>query len=408
MIEQGTETPGTAQNEPALEGAAEGNRLESPARRRMDAQDNKISVWVCQEEKLISGLSRRTTCADVISALLEEAALSALLSGAPDTYCLVEKWRGFERTLPNKTKILRLWQAWGEERDKVTFVLEKTRAALGRAGVRSAQARVVASRDNPCKVRGAGGAGLAMSRDKQRRVVRKAFRKLAKMNRSKRREGGPKEERCGERMETLVHRVLSQDHTIRQQLERLRELDRDIDLCEARIHLDRMRKHGANYVQDTYLEGGPAPCRDAAEGQAEEGAAAEGPERREEGAEAAAEEEENPEVEVEMGSTGLDPDQLREQLQASLRLGLRLSSDLEECRRALERSRSMRRLKREELERLLRELRELSSSPEPPARDTTTTDRAGEEGDSADDSDTGLSSMNSLDSDPAPVAESLV
>ncbi|XP_072906014.1 ras association domain-containing protein 10 [Hemitrygon akajei] len=404
MIEQGTETPGTAQNEPALEGKGP----ESPAGRRMAAQDNKISVWVCQEEKLISGLSRRTTCADVIAALLEEAALSELLSGAPDTYCLVEKWRGFERTLPNQTKILRLWRAWGEERDRVTFVLEKTRAALGRAGFRSAQARVVTSRDSPCKVRGAAGAGLAMSRDKQRRVVRKAFRKLAKMNRSKRREGGPKEERCGERMETMVHRVLSQDHTIRQQLERLRELDRDIDLCEARIHLDRMRKHGANYVQDTYLEGGPAPCQDAAEGQTEEGAAeAEGPERREEGAEAAAEEEEGPEVEV--GSTGLDPDQLREQLQASLCLSLRLTSDLEECRRELERSRSMRRLKREELERLLRELRELSSSPEPPARDTTTTaDRAGDEGDSADDSDTGLSSMNSLDSDPAPVAESLV
>lgn len=56
-------------------------------------------------------------------------------------------------------------------------------------------------------------------------------------------------------METLVHLVLSQDHTIRQQVQRLRELDREIDRYEAKVHLDRMRRHGVNYVQDTYLVG---------------------------------------------------------------------------------------------------------------------------------------------------------
>lgn len=58
-----------------------------------------------------------------------------------------------------------------------------------------------------------------------------------------------------ERMETLVHLVLSQDHTIRQQVQRLRELDREIDRYEAKVHLDRVRRHGVNYVQDTYLVG---------------------------------------------------------------------------------------------------------------------------------------------------------
>ncbi|XP_051884975.1 ras association domain-containing protein 10 [Pristis pectinata] len=355
----------------------------------METQDNRISVWVCQEEKLISGLSRRTTCADVIAALLEEAGLSQLLSGAPDTYCLVEKWRGFERTLPNKTKILRLWTAWGEEQDKVTFVLEKTRAALGRPGARSAQAKVVPSKDNPCQLRGAAGAALTMSRDKQRRVVRKAFRKLAKMNRSKRRESGAKEKRCRERMETLVHLVLSQDHTIRQQLERIRELDRDIDLCEARIHLDRMRKHGANYVQDTYLDGGSAPSRDGgeAEGEADEAAAEEGEPGQGDGAE-------------------LEPDTLRDQLRTSLRIGLRLSSELEACGRELERCRSLKQGKRDELQRLLGELRESprAVSPQTPAQTPAGCLAADE------DSDTGLSSMNSQDSDVAPVSvsESLV
>ncbi|XP_069770534.1 LOW QUALITY PROTEIN: ras association domain-containing protein 10 [Narcine bancroftii] len=291
----------------------------------MEGQESSLSVWVLREEKLVSGLSRRTTCADVIAALLREAATSNLLSGAPDTYCLVEKRRGFERTLPNRTKMLRLWAAWGEERGRVTLVLEKRRAALDRAGARSAQARVVASKESPGRLRGAAGATLAMPRDKQRRVVRKAFRKLARMKRAQRRESGAKE-----RMETLVHVVLSQDHTIRQQLERLRELDGDIESCEARVHLARMREHGANYLQDTYLEEGEAS------GQAPEA------------------------------------QRLREQLDASVGTGLRLSSELRACGQELERCRGVRERQRGEVQRLLRELR-----------------------DPGQDSDTGLSSMNS-------------
>ena len=38
-------------------------------------------------------------------------------------------------------------------------------------------------------------------------------------------------------------------------MQRLRELDREIDRYEAKVHLDRMRRHGVNYVQDTYLVG---------------------------------------------------------------------------------------------------------------------------------------------------------
>lgn len=278
----------------------------------MDPSEKKISVWICQEEKLVSGLSRRTTCSDVVRVLLEdgrrrrrkqrrgrrrgaagdppgpgappepldgddgddEETLSpGLLCGPPQCYCIVEKWRGFERILPNKTRILRLWAAWGDEQENVRFVLVRSEASLPNAGPRSAEARVVLSRERPCSARGAPARpGLAMTQEKQRRVVRKAFRKLAKLNRRRQQ---PPPSPCSstssstasscsssprgsdgasvERMETLVHLVLSQDHTIRQQVQRLRELDREIDRYEAKVHLDRVRRHGANYVQDTYL-----------------------------------------------------------------------------------------------------------------------------------------------------------
>lgn len=228
----------------------------------MELEECNISVWVCREEKLVSGLSRRTTCADVVKVLLEDqnlqqGASAGMLSGSPQSYCIVEKWRGFERILPNKTKILRLWTAWGDEQENVRFVLVKNAASLPNNGPRSAEARVVLSKESPCVYKGTARATMAFSQEKQRRIVRKAFRKLDKINK-KREEALSKDGTSVEKMETLVHLVISQDHTIRQQIQRIKELDRDIDRYEAKVHFDRMKRHGINYVQDTYLvEGKP-------------------------------------------------------------------------------------------------------------------------------------------------------
>ncbi|XP_077143346.1 ras association domain-containing protein 10 [Ranitomeya variabilis] len=219
----------------------------------------KISVWLCEEEKLVSGLTRRTTCSDVVKVLLDDhnqkqSVEGSMMLAPAHSYCIVEKWRGFERILPNKTKILRLWTAWGEEQENVRFVLVKNEAFLPNIGPRSAEAKVVLSRESPCPFKGATKATMDLNQERQRRVVRKAFRKLAKMNK-RRQETLSKESTAVEKMETLVHLVLSQDHTIRQQVQRVKDLDRDIERYEAKIHFDRMKRHGVNYVQDTYLVG---------------------------------------------------------------------------------------------------------------------------------------------------------
>ncbi|XP_049340223.1 ras association domain-containing protein 10 [Astyanax mexicanus] len=263
------------------------------------AEDCKVSVWVCREEKLVSGLSRRTTCADVVRALLEEQRSAA----PPRSYCIVEKWRGYERALPARTRLLRLWTAWGREREHVRFVLVRSDASVPSGGARSAEARVVSSAESRERALEmlSTPAPPTCSRERQRRVVRKAFRKLERMkqNRGGGDEGGEEEDEEGDedgdiegrkkgnrhasrvgavlsssadKMETLVHLVVSQDHTIRQQLERIRELDGEIDRFEAKVHLDRVQRHGVNYVQDTYLAE-CSPERDeesAAEAQEEE------------------------------------------------------------------------------------------------------------------------------------------
>ncbi|XP_078539872.1 ras association domain-containing protein 10 [Lissotriton helveticus] len=441
----------------------------------MEAEECKISVWVCQEEKLISGLSRRTTCADVVRVLLEDQGQEpeggpggGMLAGPPQAYCIVEKWRGFERTLPNKTRILRLWAAWGEEQNNVRFVLVKSEASLPNSGPRSAEARVVLSKESPCILRGSSKAPMALTQDKQRRVVRKAFRKLAKINK-KRKETFPIDGPSVEKMETLVHLVLSQDHTIRQQIQRIRELDREIDRYEASVHFDRIKRHGVNYVQDTYLVGGgegggePEPgCTAemlaeyeeyarqydevlglqeelARQEQLAEQISAEIQEElnhrwmeRRKGELRAREAEGSEGRPLEPGGGGgellLERERVTTELSTSLYIGLRLNTDLEALGGALGRSQQLWEDKEQELRGLLAGVAALEEggSEECPRtevpEDTRTPEDSpevwAEEGQGLckgspeghdEDSDTGLSSMHSQDSDSLPaVCESLV
>uniref|UniRef100_A0A8C4VDK3 Ras association domain family member 10 n=1 Tax=Falco tinnunculus TaxID=100819 RepID=A0A8C4VDK3_FALTI len=446
----------------------------APSRRRQGGEkdtapeERKISVWICQEEKLISGLSRRTTCSDVVRVLLEDShhrrqrpALpepgGGMLSGPPHSYCIVEKWRGFERILPNKTKILRLWVAWGDEQDNVRFVLVRSEASLPNAGPRSAEARVVLSKERPGHGLGAARASLALTQERQRRVVRKAFRKLAKINK-KRQQPLAREASSAERMETLVHLVLSQDHTIRQQIQRLRELDREIDRYEAKIHLDRMKRHGVNYVQDTYLVGAagggePEPVREAqpAAGRPEEDYARKCEEVLQLQEQRAQQEEllEHLAAEIQeelnerwmkrrreelelaagpgLGELHLEHERVKTQLSTSLYIGLKLSTDLEAVKTDLDYTQRAWEDKERELQRLLETLGTLDVAAEAPAeprgaagggRPAAGGSAAGwveqaralrkDRADNDEDSDTGLSSMHSQDSDSLPVCESLV
>lgn len=430
-------------------------------------EESKISVWVCREEKLVSGLTRRTSCADVVRVLLEEQ--SARLSGAPQSYCIVEKWRGFERILPNKTRLMRLWAAWGDEQENVRFVLVRNDASLP-SGPRSAEAKVVPSRDSPAGPRGNGW--TTVSQEKQRRVVRKAFRKLDKLNRKKE-VATSRDQGSVERMETLVHLVVSQDHTIRQQLQRMRELDRDIERYEAKVHLERVQRHGLNYVQDTYLQDA-ADSGSAEERRSVQDALAQFEQyamcceelvrvqdeltereelvdritaeiqeelnhrwmerRREEGPgdtpgeqnteEVGGCDTEEPEV-LSVDELALEEERIRTQLDTSLYIGLRLKTDLDSTRDQLDSSLVQWQRREQDLLELLDLLAREDSVEEPQDSGEGAEGTEGTVGPGAEpwveqarglskscnndeDSDTGLSSMHSQDSDHTPVCESLV
>ena len=108
-----------------------------------------ITVHVGKEEKEISGLTRKTTCKDVILALLtdKKADLQLLIEQGEEIssddqdilnvlrlrevakdYVIVENWRGCEKPLPRRTRILVVWQAWKDEQCHVKFSLKKDKS----------------------------------------------------------------------------------------------------------------------------------------------------------------------------------------------------------------------------------------------------------------------------------------
>ena len=191
----------------------------------------EIQVWVCQEEKVVCGVSKHTTSADVVQALLEDHKIAAedrrSLQGEPKDYCLLEKWKGFERALPPLTRILRLWNAWGDEKSFVQFVLVKASESVTQSSRRSSKSKGPLSKSKRTE-QGPAHYVKLLPVDKQKRMVRKAFRKLEKIHKEK----TPTRDRDEGGIGGLVQLIIVQDQAIQQQIHRMRELDLEIEQIE--------------------------------------------------------------------------------------------------------------------------------------------------------------------------------
>lgn len=191
----------------------------------------EIQVSVCNEEKVVCGVTKHTTCTDMIQALLEDhkslPESKRLLQGDPKDFCLVERWKGFERVLPPLTRILRLWYAWGDQRPFIQFFLVKTSDFVPQTIKR-------AGKSKGAKLKrweqGRNQYAQHLPPEKQKRMVKKAFRKLEKLHKENRSSPGAEE------IDRMVQLILNQDHTIREQIHRMRELDLEIEQFELQIH----------------------------------------------------------------------------------------------------------------------------------------------------------------------------
>jgi len=121
----------------------------------------ELPFFIGKKTKWISGINEFTTCKDIVVSILHTEGIlqpqtdrktgpSDRNAGPADrkesdpsdtkakddicteenahrNYALVEKWREVEKVLKPSTLVLKIWSAWGEERDNVTFSVKRIR-----------------------------------------------------------------------------------------------------------------------------------------------------------------------------------------------------------------------------------------------------------------------------------------
>jgi len=86
---------------------------------------SEIPVKIGPSLKWISGISNNTTCKDILISLLKtETLLQCPEDYVHHHYALVESWREVSKVLPANSLILKIWSAWGEEQQNVSFTVK--------------------------------------------------------------------------------------------------------------------------------------------------------------------------------------------------------------------------------------------------------------------------------------------
>ncbi|XP_069618113.1 ras association domain-containing protein 9 [Ranitomeya imitator] len=198
----------------------------SVPREEIDNEDKLVVVWVGQEDKIVFGLTKHTTCEEVVEALLEHqiSTINNIVFGSYKEYCIMETWKNFKCILPPSLKMLKLLKSWGEEKINVSFFLLKTctlypcsmwwtsQKTLTLNNCRNHHNSTFHVKDFPLSTR--------------RRIVRKAFRKLEKMKKDV---DCPKENNT----QQLIDIIMSQDTIIKQQMDRMKQLDNHLDAYDS-------------------------------------------------------------------------------------------------------------------------------------------------------------------------------
>lgn len=199
--------------------------------------DAEIGVWVDGVQKWVTGVTRRTTCHDVIKALLRAQSVRAEDSDVMQ-YVIVERWRKVERPLDHEQRILKVWRTWGEAVGEVRFSLRKMRDGEAAGG--------------------AGSNGRA-ERSRRRHRMRNVHGSKEALNSKKLAKDDPK---FSETMERLMRLVVAQGETIQTQLRRLQERECQIEQYEQQMHLLRVQNLGRDYLLHSYLKDDSCETKD--------------------------------------------------------------------------------------------------------------------------------------------------
>lgn len=195
----------------------------------------EIPIWVKGTQKWVTGLTKRTTCDDVIYALLYQEGLHETANTS--AYAIFEKWKEVERPLQGRTKIIKVWRTWGAEQANVHLSMKRI-DELEYSGEFSLTRRKKRSRH---KTR-----DRERDRDRERERGRHAHH------------GGHHTcQNASDRlrsMEALVKLVISQERKLKDIFEQADDTDKLIERYESKQHTRRLQQNGEDYVQDSYLD----------------------------------------------------------------------------------------------------------------------------------------------------------
>ncbi len=226
---------------------------------------SEIPFWVHDRPKWVSGITKSTTCQDVLHALVlaeRKASTTATNKTSSTTskkeakeeelnakevskgLALVEQWRGVERPLSNSSRILKLWLAWGEERSQVRFVVKRISQQP-----QQPQASSVSS---------------ATLRPQRSRPRRRNSRASATSDRPDKKAGdtlhpsalgksSDQSTKSSSDLERLMRIILTQGETIHWQLKKLQEREGQIESIEQEVHQSRTKTAGKDYLLNAYL-----------------------------------------------------------------------------------------------------------------------------------------------------------
>merc|ERR1712176_927688 len=102
------------------------SRKEKKAKEKKIDQVGSVSIFIGKDEKEVQNLGLRTTVNEVISALVRDDDDPYASQIDLRNWVIVESWRGIERPLPPKTRLLKVWNSWKNEQRFVKFYLKKS------------------------------------------------------------------------------------------------------------------------------------------------------------------------------------------------------------------------------------------------------------------------------------------
>ncbi|KAF2884610.1 hypothetical protein ILUMI_21560 [Ignelater luminosus] len=202
------------------------NVLQEESDADSDSSGEELPIWVRGEQRWVSGVISDTTCQDIIEVLLKDEETRGRYVNQPEQYHITERWRGVEQPLDPQAAILDIWNAWGTAQPEVKISLRRIKDDN------------FTNRRKRCRS------------DSSTRSDRSAYKTV-----HPRRLHALQNEKQPSSTEQLIKLVLAQGEVIRRQLRKLRHSEHQIGFLEEKTHKARVRKHGSNYLLETYLKG---------------------------------------------------------------------------------------------------------------------------------------------------------